>query len=334
MGKGDKMDEKDAVAVREDSLLTKAIEKGFDTQTIKDLIDLRNKEIARQAKAEFDLHFAEMQAEFRPVGKSSSALDRDGNKLYAYCPIEVILAMAAPIMARHGFSYRWTEEALENKEKRINCIISGYGHSETGFVDIPFMEPSTRATNIVQMRGSATTYGKRYSFLNATGIIVGGEDNDALSNSAPGSVKVEIVDDDAPDQHGEMHGAARSVAPAAKSNDPLDEARNSIKSEITRFVELSSSAYEGVSYFTEAEKVDFKAKIAAVNEGAKAEVVLAKGLEIKLKDLQTLNAAISEELEKRKGNTPLAQAMKEALAEKKVGPQQELGDIAEKGQTF
>jgi hypothetical protein len=295
------VEESREVAVkREDALLSQAIEKGLSTETLEKLIALRNAEIARQAQAEFAQHFAEMQAEFIPVGKSNQANDANGKKLYSYCPLENILAMAAPIMARHGFAYRWTEEALANKEKRINCIVSGWGHQETSFVDIPYMEPTTRATNIVQMRGSATTYGKRYSFLNATGIIVGGEDNDALSNSTPGSVKVEIVPDE----------------PEAPAADPLAEGREAIKSAINEFVRLSSSEYEGVAYFTDEEKNDFKAKIAAINEGAKAEKDVSKGMGIKLADVRTLNSAIREELEKRKGGGSLAEQMQAALHEK------------------
>jgi hypothetical protein len=305
------MDETREVAVkREDSLLTLAIEKGVDTDTLEKLISLRNAEIARQAKADFDAEFAKMQAEFVPVGKTNKASDRDGNKLYSYCPIEVILQMAAPIIARHGFAYSWEEEALPTKEKRLWCIISGYGHERRGYVDIPFMEPSTRATNAVQMRGSATTYGKRYSFLNATGIIVAGEDNDALSNSAPGSVKVEVVPDE-PEE-----------GPAP---DPLEVTRAEIKTEIAHFVALCGAEFNEVPYFTDAEKADLKVKIAAVNEGAKAEKDIAKGLDMKLRDLKTLNGAISEELGKRKAGTPLEQAMTDALKGKNgAAPQQKL----------
>lgn len=318
------MEEKDAVALREDSLLTKAIEKGFDTQTIKDLIELRNKEIERQAKVDFDIHFAAMQSEFTPVGKSSKATDANGKTLYAYCPIEVILAMAAPIIAKHGFSYRWTEEALANKEKRINCIISGYGHSETGFVDIPFMEPSTRATNAIQMRGSATTYGKRYSFLNATGIIVGGEDNDALSNSTPGAVKVEIIPDEA--------GEAPPASPPP--TDPIEALIADIKAEVLEFAKMAGSEDGGKAYFTDDEKTFYKAKIAAINEGIKNAKDRKEGCEIKLRDMKALNVSVKEELEKRKGNTPLAQAMKDAL-KGKADEQPELGAIPGAGrETF
>jgi hypothetical protein len=288
-----------ALATRDDNaLLSLAITSGLTDPTILEkLISLRNAEIERQAKVDFDRNFALMQAEFAPVGKSKQANDANGRKLYSYCPLEDILAMAAPIIARHGFSYRWTEEALANKEKRINCIIAGYGHQEVGFVDIPYMEPSSRATNAVQMRGSATTYGKRYSFLNATGIIVGGEDNDALSLSNPTAVRAEIVPDDLKED---------------KPTDPLESLRADIKSEISALVGTLGAEGDDGPYFTESEKADVKALIAGINEGAKGEKDLQKGLEIKLRDLKALNVAMYEKVQQAKGMTPLA---KEVLAE-------------------
>jgi hypothetical protein len=283
-------------------LLALAITKGVDTDMLEKLIALKNAELERQSKALFDEKFAAMQAEFTPVGKGKQANDMNGKKLYSYCPLEDILVMAAPIIARHGFSYRWSEEALDNHEKRIWCIIAGYGHEEKAYVDIPYMDPSTRATNIVQMRGSATTYGKRYSFLNATGIIVGGEDNDALSLSNPSAVHVDVV-------------------PDAPETDPHEAIRSQIKAEISNLVALTLSEADGKPYFTDADKADFKAKLTAINEGAKAEKDVGNGLAIKLADLQTLNRAISEELEKRKGS-PLEKAMRDALIDKNAKPVQ------------
>ncbi len=304
------MDEKGLAIRDDDALLSLAITKGVDTDTLEKLIAMRNAEIARRAKEDFNREFALMQADFVPVGKTNEAQDRDGNRLYRYCPIEVILAMAAPIIAHHGFAYSWEEEALANKEKRIWCIISGHGHERRGYVDIPFMEPTTRATNAVQMRGSATTYGKRYSFLNATGIIVGGEDNDALSNSTLGSVKAEVIPDE-------------SDAPPP---DPLEAVKAEIKAEIVTFVARCGAQFEGVDYFTDEEKAKYKSMIAAINEGARAEKDVAKGLAIKLSDMKKLNESLASELDNRKGNTPLAKAMADALKASREGgePPQEL----------
>ena len=273
-------------------LLALAIQKGLDTDTLEKLIFLRNAELERQAKTDFSAHFAAMQAEFRPVGKSKTANDYNGKRLYSYCPIEDILSMAAPIMARHGFSYRWTEEALPTKEKRINCIVSGYGWSETSFVDIPYMDPVSKATNVVQMRGSATTYGKRYSFLNATGIIVGGEDDDA--RGADPSRKVD--------------------SQPMPSDNPDDLIRSAIKAEIARFISIMGSERDGEPMFSDEEKQVQKGRIAA----------LPSDLSLKLEILRQIVDDLDRDLRIRQGKTPLAEAVLSDLKGRNAAKQLEV----------
>jgi hypothetical protein len=161
----------------DDKFLALAIEKNLDIEKLGKLIDLRNAEVARKAKADFDAHFAEMQRDYVPVLKDRQANDDRGNKLYAYCPLETILKTYQPIISKHGFSYRWSEEAIAGG-KRIWCISAGYGHEERSYVDIP-IPPGNRAINETQRAGSAVSYGKRYSFINAFGVVIGGEDDDA-----------------------------------------------------------------------------------------------------------------------------------------------------------
>lgn len=143
------------------------------------LIALKNAEEDRANKKEFSAHFSEMQREFPPVFRDGHVKGKDGSHKYNYISLDAILKVYAPIIARHGFGFRWTEEEQkEGKEKRIWCIVSGYGHEEKTYVDIPVMS-ATDFTNAIQQRGSATSYGKRYSFMNLFGVIVADEDNDA-----------------------------------------------------------------------------------------------------------------------------------------------------------
>lgn len=160
-----------------------AVEKDLDVDKLERLLEMKKREEERIAKQEFDSHFTAMQKDFPPVRKTKGVKDKSGSRvLYKYCPLEDILTVYAPIIADHGFSYRWTEEALEGNIKRIWCIISGYGHEEKGYVDIPIQEGNS-FTNAIQQRGVSTSYGKRYSFVNALGIIIEGEDDEqALSN--------------------------------------------------------------------------------------------------------------------------------------------------------
>jgi len=162
-----------------DLLLKMAVDKDLDIAKLEKLVELKTKEEERFFKHEFDNHFAEMQRDFVPAVKNKIVNDRTGSPLYAYCPLETILKTYQPIINRHGFSYRWEEESIkEGKEVCVWCVVSGYGHRERTPVEIPIL-PGNSFTNSSQQRGSASTYGKRYSFMDAFGIIVEGEDDDA-----------------------------------------------------------------------------------------------------------------------------------------------------------
>ena len=78
------------------------------------------------------------------------------------------------------FSYHWNEEAIADKPdmKRVYCVVCGYGYERSGYIDIPIMEGNS-FTNSAQQSGSSTGYGKRLSFINAFGVIIKDEDNDA-----------------------------------------------------------------------------------------------------------------------------------------------------------
>lgn len=169
----------DVIVSANDKLLEKVLEAG-NIEVLERFIALREKEESRQSKLSFDAHFADMQKEF-PAVQRTKAAKKDEKTLYKFCPLEDILTVYAPIISRHGFSFRWTEESMQDATaKRIYCIVSGWGHEERGYVDIP-IQASTSFTNSIQQRGVSTSYGKRYSFINAFGVIIEDEDDDAMS---------------------------------------------------------------------------------------------------------------------------------------------------------
>jgi hypothetical protein len=185
--------EPSAVAVRQqsapvsqdegpDMLIRLAVERGVNPDELEKLIALRNREIARQAKERYEVEFARLQSSFDEVKRTKQAKDGD-RVLYSYAPLEDIVAVVGPTIADHGFSYKFEEERLETvDERRIWCIVRGYGHEERTYVDIP-IPPATKFTNSVQTRGVASSYGKRYAFLAAFGITINDEDDDAQSYS-------------------------------------------------------------------------------------------------------------------------------------------------------
>ena len=166
------------VAIRQDGIaqyngdvLAMAVDRDLDIDKLRALIQMRAEEEARQARLAYAEEFARMQSEFTAVSRSKQGYD------YRYAPIEVLQKAYGPIIARHRFSYRWREEALE-VGKRVIMTISGHGHSEDTSFDIPKLE-GTKQMNPVQVAGAMSTYGRRYTFIAGFGVIIDDEDTDA-----------------------------------------------------------------------------------------------------------------------------------------------------------
>jgi hypothetical protein len=161
-------------------LLQMAVDKNLDVDKLERLIEMKNKEEDRAAKKDFDFHFGEMQSQFPTVLKTKKAKDREGSLLYKFCPLENITKVLGPIIKDHGFSFWFSSEMVEGKENemRIFCHISGWGHEKVNHIDFPVI-PLTKATNKIQERGAAETYGQRYAFKAGFGFVIAGEDDDA-----------------------------------------------------------------------------------------------------------------------------------------------------------
>lgn len=153
-------------------LIAMAINQNLDTDKLQALIEMKNREEERRAKQEFERRFAEMQAEFESAHRTKQGYD------YRYAPIEELQKQYGPIIAKHGFSYRWREEALESGAKRVVLTISGHGHEKENSFDVPQIE-GTKQMNPVQVAGAMSTYGRRYTFISGFGIIIEDEDQDA-----------------------------------------------------------------------------------------------------------------------------------------------------------
>lgn len=133
-------------------------------------VALKERTQERQAKALFDENFAKMQAEFEPVGRSKQGYD------YKYAPLEELQKAYGATISKYGFSYRWKEAVIESG-KRCIIVISGWGHSEENYFDIPVLA-GTKQMNAVQVMGAMSSYGRRYTFIAGFGIIIEDEDNE------------------------------------------------------------------------------------------------------------------------------------------------------------
>jgi hypothetical protein len=163
---------------QEPSLMVLAQNPDFPVEKLQALIEMKNREEDRQAKKDFEYHFAEMQKEFKPIKRSKRG---DKGK---YAPVDELVKIYGPIISRHGFSYCWDEEPMEGGSLKIVLTISGYGYSKTNSKILPKYEPDTAKStgkpimNSNQAEGTRTTYGCRYTFKAGFGITETDEDTD------------------------------------------------------------------------------------------------------------------------------------------------------------
>jgi len=144
------------------------------------MITLYREEQDRQAKADFDKHFAELRKALQPVQKAKENTFLKSK----YATLDALQTACDETIFSHGFSYSWREEALDSGSgKRIWLDISGYGHTKSNYFDAPHLETIKNregkdVTNPIQAAGIASSYGQRYTFKAGFGIVTIDEDMD------------------------------------------------------------------------------------------------------------------------------------------------------------
>jgi hypothetical protein len=156
-------------------LIAKAIDKGVDVSTMERLLAMRRELKAEFAKAEFDKAMAKFQSECPVISKNATA--GSGNFGYKYATLEHIVSQVRDILSGNGFSYTFDSKKTDNSFITYCHVKHVAGHSETSQFEIA-IDGSARM-NISQKDGAANSYGKRYAFSNAFGILTGDEDTDS-----------------------------------------------------------------------------------------------------------------------------------------------------------
>lgn len=162
-----------------EALIAQAIEKNVPVGTMERLLVMRRELKAEWAKEQFDRAMASFQAECPIIEKKDTA--GSGNFSYKYAPLDYIVKQVKDLLSKNGFSYTFDSKKTETSLV-IYCKVKHIaGHSETSQFEIA-VDTSARM-NISQKDGAASTYGKRYAFCNAFGILTGDEDTDGAQSA-------------------------------------------------------------------------------------------------------------------------------------------------------
>lgn len=185
-----------AIALHEDarSDLVRFVEmtKDLDVDKLEKFIALRTQDEERNAKREFERHFAELQGELSPIVKSKKAMN-GSKEMYSYAPLDSLQSACGPLITKHGFSYSWREESKEGGIKRTILMISGYGHTRENYFDSDKIS-GTGVQNAIQVAGAMSTYGRRYTFISGFGLIIEGEDSDGQISDDPDTLKMDLLE--------------------------------------------------------------------------------------------------------------------------------------------
>ena len=187
-----------AVATTDPTGVNALVEMALQMETVnvdalERLIAMRERIEDREArKAYFDALGA-FQNECPPILKMDDGL-KTGKGASAktvswYAKLPRILAIAGPVLRKHGFSWRWDTQVSEQSQRVVCELTHVLGHSETS----EFTAPVTKVSPLTrdhQDNAGAVTYGMRYSLVLVTGIVTADVDNDG-AGPPPGTVSAE-----------------------------------------------------------------------------------------------------------------------------------------------
>jgi hypothetical protein len=163
-----------------ETLIQMAMKQGASFETIKEILDLKERIERQGAEKKFREAMSKFQAEC-PVIIKSSSVDYDSKKgsrvKYNYASLDKIIAAVKGLLGKNELSYTFTTQQSENSVTAICHAFHSAGHTESTFFTIP-IDPAA-FMNAAQKVASALTYSKRYAFCNAFGILTGDEDDDA-----------------------------------------------------------------------------------------------------------------------------------------------------------
>lgn len=168
------MDTSELTIQTPNDLISQAIEKGLDVESLGKLMDLQERWQANQSRKLFFEAFTNFQAQCPDLRKTKEV--SFGQTKYNYAPLADITRQIAKVLKANELSYRW--EIQDNAEElKVTCLVSHIeGHTER--TTMSAKADTSGAKNAIQARGSAIEYLKRYTLIGALGISTADSDID------------------------------------------------------------------------------------------------------------------------------------------------------------
>ena len=165
-----------------DSMIAMAINKGMDIGTLERLMELRDKEIARQAKMEFINAMVRFQQMIPDLFKNKkvdyeSKSEGGGKVKYNYQDLGSIIRCIKDAEAACGLTHGW-EQSEKDNEITVVCVISHIGgHVQRG-EPLTGNPDKTGKKEGLHAKASTITYLQRYTLKGALGLTSTESDDD------------------------------------------------------------------------------------------------------------------------------------------------------------
>lgn len=161
-----------------------ALDPNADVSKLEKMIELQERVMANQAKAQFDQAMLNFQIE-KPILEKSS---QGHNSKYA--KLEYIQATVEPVLRKFGLFIRWSTQATQSGKTRVTCICTHIGgHSETSSMDVNPDKGGSKSE--IQADGSAISYAQRYTMRSLLGLVISADtDGQTKATITPTQVKI------------------------------------------------------------------------------------------------------------------------------------------------
>lgn len=164
------------------ALMMAALEKGEGAvAALEKLVELEGTVAKREAERIFGEQFAAFRRALPEIPRNKKGAVRDGRAIM-YADLETIQPIVDPILAEHGFFYRFTTEPSKDGQWLIvTCTLHHEaGHSEKSSMPVP-MTSIPKASKAQEATGTRT-YGKRLALSDVLGIAT----TDEADGAGPG----------------------------------------------------------------------------------------------------------------------------------------------------
>jgi hypothetical protein len=161
------------------TMLARAVEQGADLDKLTKLMDLQERWEANEARKAFVAALNAFKADPPTLTKNKHVMFETSRGVteYDHATLDQVSSTIGKALSAHGLSHRWEVEQLEGGLIKVTCVLThDKGHSER--VPMQCTADDSGGKNKIQSIGSTVTYLQRYTLLAATGMAVGGADND------------------------------------------------------------------------------------------------------------------------------------------------------------